>query len=161
MGNTVDPDQTPHDVVSNLGLHCLPMVLLRVSKWYYKAITRLTSYVTIKVSLFYSILSHNLRRSSGQHRWICNDPFQPRHVFSCPSWVSKVHSFHSCPFLSSHLFFCLPLLFLSMCPVKLSLLNQKTLNWGQTILVSVSWPGSGIHHILQWLLGSFCGPTHW
>ena len=26
----VDPHQTPHDVVSDLGLHCLPMTLVRV-----------------------------------------------------------------------------------------------------------------------------------
>ena len=25
LGNTVDPDQTPHDVASDLGLHCLPI----------------------------------------------------------------------------------------------------------------------------------------
>ena len=31
--NTVDPIQTPHYVASDLGLHCLPMTLLRVS-WY-------------------------------------------------------------------------------------------------------------------------------
>ena len=29
--NNVDPDQTPHDVASDLGLHCLPMTPLRVS----------------------------------------------------------------------------------------------------------------------------------
>ena len=28
--NTVDPDQTPHNVASDLGLHCLPITLLRV-----------------------------------------------------------------------------------------------------------------------------------
>ena len=28
--DNVDPDQTPHDVASDLGLHCLPMTLLRV-----------------------------------------------------------------------------------------------------------------------------------
>ena len=44
--------------------------------------------------LFYSILSHNLGRSSGHHRWICNNPFPSWPVFSCPSWAGKVHS---CP----------------------------------------------------------------
>ena len=43
---------------------------------------------------FYSILSHNLGRSSGHHRWICNNPFPSWPVFSCPSWAGKVHS---CP----------------------------------------------------------------
>ena len=44
--------------------------------------------------LFYSILSHNLGRSSGHHRWIRNNTFPSWPVFSCPSWAGKVHS---CP----------------------------------------------------------------
>ena len=43
--------------------------------------------------------------------------------------------------LSTHLFFCLRLFFfffLSLCPVGLSLLNQKTLRHGQTIIAFVS-----------------------
>ena len=28
LANNVDPDQMPHHVASNLGLHCLPMTLL-------------------------------------------------------------------------------------------------------------------------------------
>ena len=32
LANTVHPDQTPHNVASDLGLHCLPMALLRVSR---------------------------------------------------------------------------------------------------------------------------------
>ena len=40
--------------------------------------------------------------------------------------------------LSSHLFFCLPLfLFPFSVPCRLSLLNQKTLKHGQTILASI------------------------
>ena len=31
LANNVDHDQTPHDVASDLGLHCLPMILSRVS----------------------------------------------------------------------------------------------------------------------------------
>ena len=31
LANTVDPDQTPHYVVSDLGLYCLSMTLLQVS----------------------------------------------------------------------------------------------------------------------------------
>ena len=30
MENTVDPDEIPHYVASDLGLHCLPMTLWRV-----------------------------------------------------------------------------------------------------------------------------------
>ena len=32
LANTVDPDQTQHYVASDLGLHCMPMTLLRVSR---------------------------------------------------------------------------------------------------------------------------------
>ena len=32
LANTVDPDQMPHYVASDLGLHCLPMTLLLVSR---------------------------------------------------------------------------------------------------------------------------------
>ena len=32
VANNVDPDQTPHDVASDLGLHCLSLTLLRVSR---------------------------------------------------------------------------------------------------------------------------------
>ena len=32
LANDVDPDQPPHYVASDLGLHCLPMTLLRVSQ---------------------------------------------------------------------------------------------------------------------------------
>ena len=32
LANNVDPDQMPHYVVSDLGLHCLPMTLLQVSR---------------------------------------------------------------------------------------------------------------------------------
>ena len=64
--------------------------------------------------------------------------------------------------LSSHLFFCMPLFrFPCPCPVGLTLLNQKTFKHSQTILTSVSWPGSGVRHIRQWLLGSFCEPPNW
>ena len=30
--NSADPDQTPHSAASDLGLHCLPITLLRVSR---------------------------------------------------------------------------------------------------------------------------------
>ena len=32
LANSVEPDQTPHRVASDLGLHCLPMNFLRVSR---------------------------------------------------------------------------------------------------------------------------------
>ena len=32
FANTEDPDQTPHSVASDLGLHCLPIILFWVSR---------------------------------------------------------------------------------------------------------------------------------
>ena len=32
LANSGDPDQTPHSAASDLGLHCLPVTLLRVSR---------------------------------------------------------------------------------------------------------------------------------
>ena len=32
FANSGDPDQTPHSAASNLGLHCLPITLLQVSR---------------------------------------------------------------------------------------------------------------------------------
>ena len=32
LANKVGPDQTPHYVASDLGLHCLPLTLLRFSR---------------------------------------------------------------------------------------------------------------------------------
>ena len=32
FANSRDPDQTPHSAASDLGLHCLPITLLRVSR---------------------------------------------------------------------------------------------------------------------------------
>ena len=32
LGHYVDLDKMPHDVVTDLGLHCLPMTLLQVSR---------------------------------------------------------------------------------------------------------------------------------
>ena len=32
FASSVDHDQTPHDVASDMGLHCQPMALLRVSR---------------------------------------------------------------------------------------------------------------------------------
>ena len=35
VADNVGPDQTPHYVVSDLGLHCLPLTLLQVSRYYW------------------------------------------------------------------------------------------------------------------------------
>ena len=55
-----------------------------------------------------SILSHNLGRSSGHHRWICNNPFHLDLFSAALVELAKSIPVHSL-ILSSHLFFCLPL----------------------------------------------------
>ena len=41
FANSQDPDQMPHSAASDLGLHCLPIILLGVSRlqWFYINVT--------------------------------------------------------------------------------------------------------------------------
>ena len=60
LENCVDPDQTPHYVASDLGLHCLLLTLLRVSveEWVNTQITAYLengTYAYINESLFINI----------------------------------------------------------------------------------------------------------
>ena len=41
FANSGDPDQTPHSMASDLGLHCLPITLLRVSRLQWVNLTTL------------------------------------------------------------------------------------------------------------------------
>ena len=52
FANSGDPDQTPHSAASDLGLHCFPITLLRVSRqqWvnlYFDSLSRLSPLRTI------------------------------------------------------------------------------------------------------------------
>ena len=114
----------------------------------------------IKSMSFFSILSHNLERSLGHHRWVRNNPFPFRPVFSRPSWAGKVHSCSLFNIVLPPLLLSASFFVLSLCPVELSLLSQKTLKPSQTILVSVSWSGSGVRLVLQWPPGSVCKHPH-
>ena len=58
--------------------------------------------------LFYFILSDNLERSSGHHRWLRSNPFQPVLFSSALAELAKSIPVQSL-ILSLHLFFCLPL----------------------------------------------------
>ena len=68
--------------------------------------------------------------------------------------------------LSSHLFFRLPLfLFPFTVPCRIVFAKPEDLETWQNhlsfrVLTRVR-PGSGVRHILKWLLGSFCEPPHW
>ena len=108
--------------------------------------------------LFYLI---NLGRSYGHHRWIRNNPFPCCPVFSCPSWDGNVHSALSLTF-SSHLYFCLsPFVCPFTVPCRIVFAKPEALNVAKNISVSISSPGSGVHHILQRLLGSLYKRPNW
>ena len=87
-------------------------------------------------SLFYPITLEGRRSTTDE---IATIPFHLVLFSAALVELAKSIPAHSL-ILSSNLFFCLPLLFffLSLCPVGLSLLNQKTLRHGQTILAFVS-----------------------
>ena len=86
--------------------------------------------------LFYPITCEGRRDTTDEFSTI---PFHHFLFSAALVELAKSIPVHSL-ILCSHLFFCLPLffIFLSLCPVGLSLLNQKTLRHGQTILAFVS-----------------------
>ena len=52
IGNSGDPDQTPPSAASDLGLHCLPITLLRVSRLQWVNLTRMTKPLIRPVFVF-------------------------------------------------------------------------------------------------------------
>ena len=68
-----------------------------------RGLTCMNSYLVLWMR---SVLSHILRRLSGHHRWLRNNPFPSCPIFSCPSWADHVH-FRP---LFGIVFNCLPLL---------------------------------------------------
>ena len=117
-------------------------------------------FVVVFSCLVWSSLSNNLARSLGHHRWLRNNPFHLILFSTALVELAKSIPVHSKYGLLTYSSVYLYFFFHSLCPVELSLLDQKTLRHGQTTLVFVSWPWS-VHHILQWLLGPFCEPPHW
>ena len=88
-----------------------------------------------RVVLFYPITLEGRRGTTDEFATI---PFHLVLFSAALVDLAKSIPVHSL-ILSSHLFFCLPLFFfLSLCTVGLSLLYQKTLRHGQTILAFVS-----------------------
>ena len=91
----------PHSMVRNNWWFCplwsdsvIKLVSVLFAKYTTLMVTKCWPMETRLPCLFYTILSHNLGRSSEHHRWICNNPFPSWPVFSWPSWAGKVHS---CP----------------------------------------------------------------
>ena len=64
--------------------------------------------------------------------------------------------------LSTHFFFCLPLfLFPFTVPCSIVFAKPEDLETWPNHLSFRFLTGSGVRHILKWLLGSFCEPPHW
>ena len=91
------------------------------------------------IATFYSIYPITLEGGRGTTDEFATIPFHLDLFSAALVELAKFIPVNSL-ILSSHLFFCLPIfLFLfTVCPVGLSLLNQKTLRHGQTILAFVS-----------------------
>ena len=60
FANNGVPDQTPHSAASDLGLHCLPITLLRVSR---------LQWVNLKLCMLFSKNSHH-GSSSMFREWV-------------------------------------------------------------------------------------------
>ena len=69
FANSGDPDQMPHSVASDLGLHCLPITLLRVSRlqWVKCYINNLCS--PIRIYTGYYTWSVDLKCYINSHCW--------------------------------------------------------------------------------------------
>ena len=108
-------------------------------------------------SILLSILSKTLEGRQGT-----TDEFTTTPLHLCLFSAALVELAESIPVtfwycLPTSSSVCLYSVFLSLCPVGLSLLNQKTLKHSQIILAS--WPGSGVLHIYfpmaAWILALF------
>ena len=57
FANSGDPDQTPRSAASDLGLHCLPITLLRVSRLQWVKYVRIIALMLILENIAHSLLS--------------------------------------------------------------------------------------------------------
>ena len=54
FANSGDPDQMPHSAASDLGLHCLPVTLLRVARLQWvKALSKIVADYTLNCFLLF------------------------------------------------------------------------------------------------------------
>ena len=109
-------------------------------------------------SLFYLITLEDRRGTSDEFATI---PFHL--VLFSAALVELVKSIPVHPLiLSSHLFFCLPLiLFPFKVPCRIVFARPEDLETWPNHLSFRFLTVSGVRHILQWLLGSFCEPPDW
>ena len=72
FANSGDPDQTPRSAASDLGLHCLPITLLRVSQLQW--VNNLCLYLKLLVE-WYNVDPDNHSRSDQDCKgsYVCSD----------------------------------------------------------------------------------------
>ena len=75
MANSVDPDETPQNAASHLGLHCLPLILLRpVCPNTYGKYGTIYMFSTVSLNetlysyMFHFSMKNNVRHSSEGHK---------------------------------------------------------------------------------------------
>ena len=96
FGNSGDPDQTPHSAASDLGLHCLPITLLRVSRQQWVKPEKFFSYLSMKTYF----VGHGYAIELS-HQGAPDEYTQYRYMFS---WRNKKNTVPTwIPFLSGFL----------------------------------------------------------
>ena len=108
--------------------------------------------------LFYPIALEGCRDTTDEFATI---PFHLVLFSAALVELAKLILFHSF-ILSFQLFFCLPFV---LCPYtvpcRIAFAKPEDIQMWRNYLSFHVLTGSEVHHILQWLLGSFCKPPHW
>ena len=60
LANSLYPDRTPHCIASDLDLHCLPMTLLRVSRYEWVKMHGFCTSMQIILNRFFSYITYKL-----------------------------------------------------------------------------------------------------
>ena len=126
----------------------------------YKTESTIYLSITLKVYsiLFYPITLGGRRGTTNEFATI---PFHLDLFSAALVELAKSIPVHSL-ILSSHLFFSLPLfLFPFTVPCRIVFAKPEDLETWPNHLSFPFLARSGVRHILQWLLGSFCEPLHW
>ena len=107
--------------------------------------------------LFYPVTLEGRRGTTDEFATI---PFHPDLFSAALVELAKSIPVHSL-ILSSHLFFCLPLFLPFTVPCRIVFAKPEDLETWPNHLSFHFLTGSGVRHILQWLLEAFCEPPHW
>ena len=67
FANSGDPDQTPRSAASDLGLHCLPVTFLRVSRLQWVNVRTTLVMASSSIGSYSHNYQRNMSHSSGEH----------------------------------------------------------------------------------------------